>query len=452
MRLSNLQLITDTPRNTVPRPMVRAFFSDGTRMKTPASSSRARSQGKPFKPSPVTKFTGYHTWCLHVAAFERYVQDDLDLQYHQAYTEWVRSEHDLAGDLPYLFNLALQEYGQQRVQAARDEEAPRHLFALDVEDLVEFTSEDIYAAWAIPHQCCGSIEAAAELYALYRVLNGDDELYAGVTAYLDHPEVVAIFATPETEEQTVQIRRSRQEAVQDSEPPAEAEPVPVKALSLADVRELTIEGLKAAWANRPESFASLEAAAEALATLRSLNSPNTERPSFQYMMQHELVLDLEDSLPRELQDVSPSPTIELELLRVDRRTVRTQVAVIRPGQGNFRAAMLERYGGECCITGCRVDALLEAAHIIPYRGDQSDDPTNGLLLRVDLHRLFDAHLVSIHPATLTVEVATSLDDDGYQALHGKRLFAFSPKPRILFLETHFSAFNAQLKTGALRPK
>ncbi|MDF9778871.1 HNH endonuclease [Pseudomonas baetica] len=421
-------------------------------MKTPASRSRAKSQGKPFKPSPVIKLTGYRTWSLHVAAFARYVQDDIDLQHHQAYVEWARSEHVLAGDLPYLFNLALQEYGLRRAQAALDEEAPRHLFALDVEDLLEFTSEDIHAAWAIPRQCCGSIEVAAELYALYRVLNGDDELYAGVSAYLDHPEVVAIFAPPEFEEQTVQKGRSLSDAAHDPVPPAEAEPVPGETLSLADVRELTIEGLKAAWANRPESFSSLEAAAEALSILRSLNSPNTERPSFQHMMQHQLVQDMEDSLPRELQLAMPSPTIELELLRADRRTVRTQLSVIRPGQGNFRATMLERYGGECCITGCRVDALLEAAHILPYRGDQSDDPTNGLLLRVDLHRLFDAHLVSIHPATLTVEVATALDDDGYQALHGKRLFAFSPKPRILFLEAHFSTFNAQRGTGALRPK
>lgn len=57
--------------------------------------------------------------------------------------------------------------------------------------------------------------------------------------------------------------------------------------------------------------------------------------------------------------------------------------------------MLERYGAECCITGCTVDTLLEAAHIIPYRGDQTNDVTNGLLLRVDLHRLFDAHLLSM---------------------------------------------------------
>lgn len=416
-------------------------------IKALARSTRAKSARTPFKPRHVIKFTGYRTWSEHVDAFQRYVEDDLDLQRHTAFVEWAGFENRPTGDLPYLFILSLEAYREQRARDAEGEEPPRHLFALDVEDLLEFTSDDIRAAWAFRRHCCGSNEAAAELYALYRVLNGDDEFYAGATTYLGHPEVMAIFAELEGEELTVQVDYSLPGAPHDAVASVETDPVPSAGLSLADVRELNMEGLKAAWANRPESFASLEAAAETLAILRSLNSADPARPSFRHMMQHQLVQDLEDSLPSELQAAAPSPSIELELLRADRRTVRTQVSVIRPGQGNFRTAMLERYGGECCITGCRVDTLLEAAHIIPYRGDQSDDPTNGLLLRVDLHRLFDAHLVSIHPTTLTVEVATALADAGYQAFHGKRLFAFSPKPRILFLETHFSAFNAQRGTG-----
>ncbi|WP_328824484.1 HNH endonuclease signature motif containing protein [Pseudomonas arcuscaelestis] len=102
--------------------------------------------------------------------------------------------------------------------------------------------------------------------------------------------------------------------------------------------------------------------------------------------------------------------------------------------------MFQRYGGACCITGCKVDTLLEAAHIIPYRGDQTDDVSNGLLLRVDLHRLFDAHLVTINPVTFEVEVTSTIEDEGYRAYHGKRLFRFSPKPRVLFLETHYAAY------------
>jgi predicted restriction endonuclease len=107
---------------------------------------------------------------------------------------------------------------------------------------------------------------------------------------------------------------------------------------------------------------------------------------------------------------------------------------------SFRAAMMDRYGGQCVITGCKIDTLLEAAHIMPYRGNQSDDELNGLLLRVDIHRLFDAHLISINPFTLSVELAGCLNDEAYQAIEGKRLFVFSPKPRALFLEAHYQLF------------
>lgn len=325
----------------------------------------------------------------------------------------------------------LAPYSAVQPSTALPADPPRHLFALQVEDLLEFTTEDLVQAWACRAHSCGSKEAAAEMYALVRVLEGIDEFYAGASAYIGHPEVMAIFAVADQEEATVAPVHAPDAANSDA-----------AGLTLAAVSELTVDELRKAWDNRPESFASLEAAAETLAILRSLTAEAPEKPSYRRMLQHELVLELEDVLPSEIQAQAPAvaSAAELALFKVDRRAVRSQVAVIRPGQGNFRAAMLERYGGECCITGCTVDTLLEAAHIIPYRGDQTNDVTNGLLLRVDLHRLFDAHLVTINPRSLTVEVASSVNDAGYQAYHGKRLFAHSPKPRILFLDAHFQAY------------
>ncbi|MCT8164072.1 HNH endonuclease [Pseudomonas sp. 165] len=321
-------------------------------------------------------------------------------------------------------------------------EAPRHLYALEVGDLADFTTDDVLLAWSFRDQCCGSIEVASELYALYRVLNGDDEIYAGPAAYMVDPAVLAMFAVPGIEEQAVQGSSSTPSAGNEREIlPGDGDTQDQPAgLTLADVRTLTAEPLRAAWANRPESFASLEAAAETLAILRSLNSADPMKPTFHSMMDHDLVQDLLDTLPLELSQAAPAPAVELEYLRADQRQVRSQATVVRPRQGNFRASLLQRYGGACCITGCKVDTLLEAAHIIPYRGDQTDDASNGLLLRVDLHRLFDAHLVTINPGTFTVEVASAIQDAEYRAYHGKTLFTFSPKPRVLFLETHYAAF------------
>ncbi len=92
--------------------------------------------------------------------------------------------------------------------------------------------------------------------------------------------------------------------------------------------------------------------------------------------------------------------------------------VRRRGQAKFRAALLEAYGGRCAITGCDAVDALEAAHILPYRGDHSNHPSNGLLLRADLHSLFDLGLIAIDEE-LRVIVAPRLALTEYGALSGK---------------------------------
>lgn len=49
----------------------------------------------------------------------------------------------------------------------------------------------------------------------------------------------------------------------------------------------------------------------------------------------------------------------------------------------------------CAITGCTVAGALDAAHIVEKRGSGIDDPDNGILLRADIHRLFDLRLFTI---------------------------------------------------------
>lgn len=67
----------------------------------------------------------------------------------------------------------------------------------------------------------------------------------------------------------------------------------------------------------------------------------------------------------------------------------------RQGQPAFRRKLLKAYGGACAITGCTIEALLEAAHIHPYRGEETNVAANGLLLRADIHTLFDCGLVAV---------------------------------------------------------
>ena len=61
----------------------------------------------------------------------------------------------------------------------------------------------------------------------------------------------------------------------------------------------------------------------------------------------------------------------------------------------FRKNLIARYGARCAITGASVLEVLDAAHIRPVADLGGDHVDNGLLLRADLHRLFDAELLTI---------------------------------------------------------
>ena len=69
----------------------------------------------------------------------------------------------------------------------------------------------------------------------------------------------------------------------------------------------------------------------------------------------------------------------------------------RLGQGTFRDQILESYGHSCSITQEKSVPVLEAAHIKPYSEGGSHDISNGLLLRVDIHKLFDEGYVTVTP-------------------------------------------------------
>ena len=93
--------------------------------------------------------------------------------------------------------------------------------------------------------------------------------------------------------------------------------------------------------------------------------------------------------------------------------------VRRRGQPGFRRALIEAYGGRCAISGCDAEAALEACHIRPYMGPQTNTLSNGLLLRADLHTLFDLGLLAVDTASMTTIVAPELEGTTYGQLAGK---------------------------------
>jgi hypothetical protein len=103
-----------------------------------------------------------------------------------------------------------------------------------------------------------------------------------------------------------------------------------------------------------------------------------------------------------------------------RKRIDAQI-VARQGGKRFRSGAITGFGGKCAISDCAVAAVLEAAHIVPFLGTQTNTYDNALLLRADLHTLFDRELLQIDHVTLTVQLEASLIGTPYETFVGKRV-------------------------------
>lgn len=97
-----------------------------------------------------------------------------------------------------------------------------------------------------------------------------------------------------------------------------------------------------------------------------------------------------------------------------------QSILTRRGQKAFRKGLIDMYGGRCAVSESRVVPLLEAAHIIPHAEGSDYCPTNGILMRSDIHTLFDLHLLGID-SSLRVHLKDSIRSSEFVRFHGKRI-------------------------------
>lgn len=107
-------------------------------------------------------------------------------------------------------------------------------------------------------------------------------------------------------------------------------------------------------------------------------------------------------------------------LSEDLRVRTLQVIALRQGQSGFRKSLLTAYSGACAVTGTATERVLEAAHIAPYKGEHTNQSSNGLLLRADIHTLFDLHLITITPDHV-VHVSAEVEDAEYSQYDGQGL-------------------------------
>jgi putative restriction endonuclease len=108
----------------------------------------------------------------------------------------------------------------------------------------------------------------------------------------------------------------------------------------------------------------------------------------------------------------------------DRRRIVEARAVRREGQGTFRAVLLDAYSRRCSITGERTLPVLDASHIQPYLGPESNHVQNGLLLTKEFHTLFDLGYVTVTP-DFKVRISGRLNEEWH---NGRRYYAYDGVP------------------------
>lgn len=117
---------------------------------------------------------------------------------------------------------------------------------------------------------------------------------------------------------------------------------------------------------------------------------------------------------------------------------------VRIGQGAFRVLVTDAYSRRCSITGEKTLPVLEAAHIQSYAAAGPHSISNGILLRSDMHKLFDSGYLTI-TSDLKIEISTRIKEEfqngkEYYQYHGKDLLHLPSqeihKPHKNFIDWH----------------
>ena len=317
------------------------------------------------------------------------------------------------------------------------------LFVLEADDFDDLSLTEVEYIWENRLELCGSIEAGAEALALLEVHKELVANYLGWQHYVNSPELDELrdkIQSSETHESKLHSRYNWPRIEQ-------TEPLTQK----AQIKTKSLPELEKIWSKRPFSLGSIEIACEILSELRFQTGIDKHKQKWQSFLKHPTVLSLKDELPERTQedhnnevdarDTSDTlQTSEVNLLEKDNRQTSLASRKVRSGQQVFRKIILERFNNSCCVTDCSEVELLEAAHIMPYMGEQSNVAENGLCLRVDIHKLFDRFLISINPEDFKLIVSKRVKDDFYTSLNNKVLFPIGNEPSRAFLQKHHNTF------------
>ena len=125
---------------------------------------------------------------------------------------------------------------------------------------------------------------------------------------------------------------------------------------------------------------------------------------------------------------------------------------IRVGQANFRSILLKKFGSNCALSGSSPVQTLDAAHLYSYANHGKHYDGGGLLLRRDLHRLFDLGLLAIDPENLEIDVTRQIRDfPQYGILHGTPLKVGVSGKEKKWIKIHWDNYRVSLSARTSHP-
>jgi hypothetical protein len=121
--------------------------------------------------------------------------------------------------------------------------------------------------------------------------------------------------------------------------------------------------------------------------------------------------------------------------------------LVRRGQQKFREHLLANQGEVCAFTGGAPARVLEAGRLYSYAELGTHYEHGGLMLRRDVHRLFDDGMLAVEPSKLRVDVALALAAyPQYAQLHDRPLSVAPRGEQVEWLGKHWEEHRSATAT------
>ncbi|MGL6001713.1 MAG: HNH endonuclease [Plesiomonas sp.] len=361
----------------------------------------------------------------------RYSERHFNLLDNYGLGEVRLDEFHIAPDL----NTAPHEYvlSKRHSSPTEQNEHTSYLYVYEANDINDLSTEEVRAIWNNRYELCGSVEVASEILAIITYLDDDNQQeLRPSTDYLTDSEILKIKKHLERT-QSIKIDASISYANINTL-------LKLKDAWLEthkDIDNLNVAELNYVWKNITEHCDSVELASAIYSKLRFLQGYDKIEMGWLHYINAPSIEQLKSKL-LSTDTISSAIVQSTTPLLLDRKEKILRHSTIRVTQSDFRTALMKRYNNKCCVTDCTEIATIEAAHIIPYMGEHSNLVDNGLLLRVDIHRLFDKHLLTIDSNSHKIIVSKSMTDTYYLTFSGRTILI--PTSCDIYLEHHNNEF------------